>query len=87
MPYSVEENTITFDNEGKKCEEGFYDRVSSWEMNGETYLLTHIDRSLTIQPNIDEKEIAILEATSFSTKYPDILILEQYGELIFTEYR
>lgn len=28
--YSEEDNTITFDKEKEKCQEGYYDRVSSW---------------------------------------------------------
>lgn len=49
VPFEISGETITFDGDEEKCLAGFFDRVSSWEMGGETYLLTHIDRGLTLR--------------------------------------
>jgi hypothetical protein len=49
--------------------------------------LTHIDESLTIRPDVGEDELAILDATAFSTKLSDILILEHDGTLEYTKLK
>ena len=49
--------------------------------------MTHIDESLTIRPDAGEDELAIFDATAFSTKLSDILILEHDGTLEYTKLK
>lgn len=49
IDYGIEGKMITFQEDSEKCEDGFYDRVSSWSLAGQSYLLTHIDHALLIR--------------------------------------
>ena len=43
LPYESSSQQVYFQPEKEKCLEGYYDRVSSWVLDGETYLVTHTD--------------------------------------------
>lgn len=48
--------------------------------------MTHIDRSLTVLSGLGEEELEMMEARAFSTKMADTLIIEQHGELIYSQW-
>jgi hypothetical protein len=76
--YSTTSFSIIFNEDDKKCFVGSFDRIASWTIGNASYVLTHIDRELTIRNDLGE-ELDSFNAYTFSTKMDSILLIDSYA--------
>lgn len=79
LPYISSSQQLKLLPENESCLRGYYDRVSSWVLDGNTYLITHTDHKLRFYNNAFEEELETLNAYAFSTKADNMLIVDTYG--------